>query len=120
MRRILIIDDEDEIREIVALSLRAAAGWTVETAGSGAEGLLLAAAHRPDAILLDVSMPGMDGLATLRQVQADAALRDVPVIFLTGRAMNGRFAELGAAAVLAKPFDPRTLAQQVDVALRWS
>ena len=67
--RILIIDDEDDIREVAALSLETGAGWDVAMASSGAQGLVRAAEYRPDAILLDVMMPGMDGPSTFRKLR---------------------------------------------------
>lgn len=120
MRHILIIDDEDLLREVTAWSLQVTAGWHVETAASGPDGILQATSFCPDAILLDYSMPGMDGPATLREVQATPALTSVPVIFLTARAQSGHVASLGAAGTLAKPFDPKTLASQIASVLCWS
>ncbi len=69
MRRVLIIDDEDDIREVAALSLEATAGWQILTASSGAEGISIAAAEQPDAILMDVMMPGVDGPTTFSAMQ---------------------------------------------------
>jgi CheY-like chemotaxis protein len=120
MRRILIIDDETDIREVTAWTLRATTGWYVETAASGSEGIRCATSSCPDAILLDFSMPGMDGPATLRETQCIPALASVPVIFLTARAYSGHLADLGAAGILAKPFDPRTLGRQIASVLCWS
>jgi CheY-like chemotaxis protein len=71
--RILIIDDEDDIREVAALSLETVAGWEVMTANSGAQGLARAIEHQPDAILLDVMMPGMDGPTTFRELRKNPA-----------------------------------------------
>ncbi len=122
MRRILIIDDEDDIREVAALSLEATAGWQVLTASSGAEGITTAVAHQPDAILMDVMMPGMDGPTAFRQMQEEPALEGIPVLFLTAKVQGvdqRRFSNLGVAAVLNKPFDPLTLAQQVSEVLGW-
>ena len=70
VRRILIIDDEDDIREVAALSLESVAGWEVIRACSGMEGLTRAAEYQPDAILLDVMMPGMDGPTTFRELRS--------------------------------------------------
>ena len=123
MRRILIIDDEDDIREVAALSLESIAGWTVTTASSGAEGLRMAATDAPDAILMDVMMPGMDGPTTFKEMQKDPALASIPVVLLTAKVQGvdqRRFAGLGVAAVLFKPFDPLTLAEQMSTALGWS
>ncbi len=122
MRRILIIDDEDDIREVAALSLEATAGWQILTARSGAEGIAVATAQRPDAILMDVMMPGVDGPTTFRTMQTIPAIVDIPVILLTAKVQGidqRRFANLGVAAVLFKPFDPLTLAQQISEVLDW-
>ncbi|MEO6910767.1 MAG: response regulator [Edaphobacter sp.] len=122
MRRILIIDDEDDIREVAALSLEATAGWLVFTASSGIEGIAMASAEQPDAILMDVMMPGVDGPATFRKMQQDSAIAHIPVLLLTAKVQGvdqRRFASLGVAAVLFKPFDPLTLAQQISDVLGW-
>ncbi len=122
MRRILIIDDEDDIREVAALSLESIAGWQVATANSGANGILAAIADPPDAILMDVMMPAMDGPTTLLQIQNTPAIAHIPVILLTAKVQGvdqRRFAGLGVAAVLFKPFDPIALAQQMATALGW-
>ncbi|MDP9038027.1 MAG: response regulator [Acidobacteriota bacterium] len=124
MRRILIIDDEDDIREVAALSLEAIAGWEVITASSGAAGIRAAASsdRSPDAILMDVMMPGMDGPSTFRLMQQDPAISHIPVLLLTAKVQGvdqRRFAGLGVAAVLFKPFDPLTLASQIADVLGW-
>ena len=122
MRRVLIIDDEDDIREVAALSLEATAGWEILTARSGAEGMRIAAAEQPDAILMDVMMPGVDGPTTFRSMQQDPSISQIPVLFLTAKVQGvdqRRFAGLGVAAVLFKPFDPLTLAQQISDVLDW-
>jgi CheY-like chemotaxis protein len=121
-RRILVIDDENDVREVTQLSLEMMGGWTVLTARSGKEGITTAIAEQPEVILLDVMMPEMDGPTTLQQLQANATTRHIPVIFLTGKVQatdQRRFAELGATACIAKPFDPLTLVSQVAVALGW-
>jgi len=123
MRRVLIIDDEDDIREVAALSLEATAGWQVYTAGSGAQGIEVAIAEQPDAILMDVMMPGVDGPSTFRQMQQIPAIVHIPVVLLTAKVQGvdkRRFAGLGVAGVLFKPFDPLTLAEQIAEALHWT
>lgn len=123
MRRILIIDDEDDIREVAALSLESVAGWTVSTASCGADGIKAALAELPDAILMDVMMPAMDGPTTFKEMQKSPELAHIPVILLTAKVQGvdqRRFAGLGVAAVLFKPFDPLTLADQMSVALGWN
>jgi CheY-like chemotaxis protein len=122
VRHILIIDDEDDIREVAALSLEAVAGWKVSMATSGAEGIRLAPSLQPDAILMDVMMPGMDGPTAFREMRQVAAISHIPVILLTAKVQahdQRRFAALGVAAVLSKPFDPMLLASQISSALGW-
>jgi len=123
MRRILIIDDEDDIREVAALSLESMAGWQVNLASSGADGIRSALADPPDAILMDVMMPLMDGPTTFKEMQAMPAIAHIPVILLTAKVQGvdqRRFAGLGVTAVLFKPFDPLTLAEQISAALGWN
>jgi CheY-like chemotaxis protein len=122
VHKILIIDDEDDIREVAALSLETVAGWDVIVAGSGAQGLARAAAENPDAILLDVMMPGMDGPTTFRELRKNPATAKIPVLLLTAKVQSTdqrRFADLGVEAVLFKPFDPMTLSTQISDALGW-
>ena len=121
-RRILIIDDEDDIREVAGLSLDTVAGWEVVRADSGAQGLARAAEHQPDAILLDVMMPGMDGPTTFRELRKNPITSHIPVILLTAKVQSSdqkRFADLGVEAVLFKPFDPLTLSDQISTELGW-
>ena len=123
MRRILIIDDEDDIREVAALSLETVAGWTVCTANSGMTGIQTAMTEQPDAILMDVMMPSMDGPTTFRQMQNTPGLAHIPVLLLTAKVQGvdqRRFAGLGVSGVLFKPFDPLTLADQMASALGWN
>jgi CheY-like chemotaxis protein len=121
--RILIIDDEDDIREVAALSLETVAGWQVYMANSGAQGLARAIELRPDAILLDVMMPGMDGPTTFRELRKNPATARIPVLLLTAKVQSSdqrRFADLGVEAILFKPFDPLTLSNQISTVLGWS
>jgi CheY-like chemotaxis protein len=122
VRKILIIDDEEDIREVAALSLETVAGWTVVTANSGSQGLARAVEHQPDAILLDVMMPGMDGPSTFRELRKNPLTASIPVLLLTAKVQASdqrRFADLGVQAILFKPFDPLTLAQQISNVLGW-
>jgi CheY-like chemotaxis protein len=121
--KVLIIDDEDDIREVAALSLESVAGWDVVTASSGVQGLARAIEHQPDAILLDVMMPGMDGPTTFRELRTNPATAKIPVLLLTAKVQSSdqrRFADLGVEAVLFKPFDPLTLSDQIAGALGWN
>ena len=121
-RRILIVDDEDDIREVAQVSLELVGQYEVLTASSGRDGVRSARADQPDAILLDVMMPDMDGPATLAELLADPLTRDIPVLFLTAKTQSAertRLSELGAAGVLTKPFDPLKLAAEVATTLHW-
>lgn len=121
-RRILIIDDEDDIRQVAALSLETVAGWEVVTASSGVSGIEAAAYEQPDAILLDVMMPEMDGPTTFDRLQHDARTAHIPVMLLTAKVQGPDqriFASLGVRAVLFKPFDPLTLSDQIAGVLGW-
>ena len=117
-----MVDDEDHIREIAATSLELVGGWTVVTASSGAEALVKAQSERPDAILLDVMMPEMDGPSVFKALRKGEATRSIPVVLLTAKvqaAERQRFTDLGVDGVLAKPFDPMTLHEEVAAVLGW-
>jgi CheY-like chemotaxis protein len=118
--KVLIIDDDADIRSIVRLSLSHLGGMEVVEAATGAEGVRKAQDEKPDVILLDMMMPAMDGSATLAALRAQPATAATPVIFLTAKAMRAeidRLRALGAAGVLIKPFDPRTLPGEVRALL---
>ena len=122
-KKILVVDDEDHIREIASVSLELTEGWQVSMAGSGAEALRIAPQLQPDAILLDVMMPEMDGPTTFGRLRSDPATKDIPVIFLTAKVQTAdrrRFSELGVRSMIAKPFDPLRLAGQIASALLWA
>ena len=122
-RRILVIDDEDDIREVAQMSLETLGGWDVLTADCGAAGLASAAAELPDVILLDVMMPDMDGPSTLQQLRSDPVTAGIPVVFLTAKVRASdrqSLTDLGGDAVLSKPFDPVTLSDEIVAALGWS
>jgi CheY-like chemotaxis protein len=119
-KQILVIDDENDIREVVRLSLELIESWTVFTANGGAAGTAFALSAEPDAILLDVMMPDMDGPSTLRVLQQQGTT--IPVIFLTAKvqaADRQRFMQLGVRGIISKPFDPLTLGQQIREMLAW-
>ena len=116
LRTIVYVDDEPDIREVVQLSLELTEGLKVHTCESGEQALQMVPQLRPDLVLLDVMMPVMDGPATLQRLRGMGALAELPVIFMTAKAMPqevARFLELGAVAVIAKPFDPMQLGNQV-------
>ncbi|RZM79414.1 response regulator [Leptolyngbya iicbica] len=121
-KRILIVDDEADICQVVQASLEEFGGWQTFLAHSGAEGLTVAQAKRPDAILLDVSMPVMDGFQMFEHLRENPDLQDIPVILLTSKVLardRKRFADLSIAGVITKPFNPLTIWQQVASLLSW-
>jgi CheY-like chemotaxis protein len=122
-RRVLVVDDDEAIREIAAVSMRAVGGHDVLTAASGAEALRLAVTRTPEVILLDVMMPELDGPTTALRLQQDERSRGIPVILLTAKVQARDTARLGRVqgvrGIIAKPFDPMTLPRQVADILGW-
>ncbi len=122
-KRVLVIDDEDGIREIIQICLEMVAGWEVLTAASGSEGLAIATSEQPDVILLDVMMPDMDGPMTFEHLQANAATGHIPTILLTAKAKiseQKQFIDLGVTGVITKPFKAQDLVEQIRAILNWS
>jgi CheY-like chemotaxis protein len=122
LKKILVIDDEEAILEVIQCCLEDLGGWEVQTANSGKEGVILAQRQRFDAVLLDVSMPEMDGIQTFQSLQENPVTNYLPVILLTAKVQpndRDRFSQLKIAGTLAKPFDPMTLVQQVANVLHW-
>jgi len=117
LNKILYVEDEPDIQTVACMALETIGGFTILACSSGHEAIEAAPAFVPDLILLDVMMPGMDGPATM------AALRKLPVtagvdtVFMTAKVQSHeveRYRELGAVDVIAKPFDPMTLAAQIQ------
>jgi len=116
LRTVLYIDDEPDIRTIVQMALSLSNELTVHTGESGVQALQLARELKPDVLLLDVMMPGLDGPGTLHKMRADPATAKIPVIFVTAKAMPreiAQFREMGAVGVIPKPFDPMQLINQL-------
>jgi CheY-like chemotaxis protein len=123
MRQVLVIDDDDGIREIIQISLETAASWQVLTAASGHEGYALAIDHCPDVILLDVMMPEMGGVETFQRLQLHATTCHIPTIFLTAKANSSehqQFVNLGITGVIPKPFKAQMLVAQMRSILGWT
>lgn len=121
-RRILVVDNEPSIQEVAQICLEIVAGWEVSIAGSGLEGLAAAEREQPDAILLDVMMPDMDGLDTFSRLQANPVTRSIPVILLTAKVQatdRQNYTKLGVRSTIAKPFSPLELAQEIATTLGW-
>ncbi|HEY9697805.1 MAG TPA: response regulator [Trichocoleus sp.] len=122
-KRILIIDDEDAIREVMQGCLEELGAWQVLTAGSGREGLQIAQAEQPDGILLDVSMPEMDGFEVLRQLRETPDIQHIPVLLLTARVQfddQTKLAQWGVIDIILKPFSPLEVIDQIATAFGWS
>lgn len=116
LRHILCADDDADMRMILEVALGTLGGWRISLAADGEEALAEARSNRPDLILLDAQMAGIDGPATLRLLRADPALANIPVVFVTGQAAPSEVAAFlaqGAAGVVTKPFDPMGLAERV-------
>jgi CheY-like chemotaxis protein len=117
LKRILYVEDESDIRTVTAMALEAVGGFTVISCDSGKEALATAPGASADLILLDVMMPGMDGLATLSALRRLSQTADTPVIFMTAKVQANEiqhYMHLGATGVIAKPFDPMTLSAQIS------
>lgn len=115
--KVLIIDDEDDVRSIASMSLGMVGQMDVIEASSGGEGIAAAQCEQPDVILLDMMMPGMDGLATIRLLKSSIETSSIPVIFLTAKAMTSEIETLkqaGALGVITKPFNPMMLTRDVQ------
>ncbi len=121
-KRLLLVDDDADIREVIQLSIETTMGWEVVAVSNGSQALTAAAGGDFDVILLDVMMPGLDGPATFLRLQEIPKATDVPVLLLTAktqRADLNRYEDLGVAGTLQKPFDPVTIGGQITEALGW-
>ena len=116
------IDDEPGICQVVQVAFKVVAQWEVLVASSSQEGIALAEAEQPDAILLDVMMPEVDGFSTVEKMQENPKIQPIPIILLTAKAQvkdRERFAQLPIAGVITKPFKAPTLVSQVRSILQW-
>jgi two-component system, OmpR family, response regulator len=116
IQKVLLIDDDPDVRRIGTMSLRKLGGFNVLLASSGPEGIEIAKSMRPDVILLDIVMPDPDGWSTLARLKQSAATYSIPVIFITGRHVPPNVHECeraGAIGVIVKPFDPLKLPSDV-------
>jgi CheY-like chemotaxis protein len=121
-KRLLTIDDEDAIQIVVKFGITMAAGWEVLSASNGRMGIEMAERELPDAILLDVMMPEMDGIATFKALQANPLTAKIPVIFLTAKAQTAerrQFSDLGVSGTIAKPFNSLDLPDRIAKILNW-
>ena len=114
--KILYVEDDPDIQTIALMVLETISGFTVKPCSSGAEAVTAAETFIPDLILLDVMMPGMDGPATLNELRKFPQLATTPVVFMTAKVQPQEvqgYLNLGAVGVIAKPFDPMTLTQEL-------
>lgn len=121
-RRILVVDDDEDVRRLAVMSLSRVGGHEVLSVGSGAECLEELKSQRPDAVVLDVMMPVMDGPTTLAAIRDSGTTYDVPVVFLTAGIVASdmdRLRALPVSGVLHKPFDPLTLPSELAELLHW-
>jgi CheY-like chemotaxis protein len=121
-KRLLIIDDEEAIRTVVKFGISLAAGWEVLSASGGRMGIETAERELPDAILLDVMMPEMDGIATFKALQANPITAKIPAIFLTAKAQTAerrQFSDLGVSGTISKPFNSLDLPDRIAKMLNW-
>lgn len=117
IRKVLLVDDDPNIRKLAKMSLERVGNWEVMVAGSGTEALELLNSYRPDVVLLDVMMPGLDGRMTLAQLKKTPVVADLPVILMTAKVQNEEMDEylgLGALGVIIKPFDPMLLPAEIS------
>jgi CheY-like chemotaxis protein len=122
-RKILVIDDSVLIREAAKIALGTIGGWQTTTAACGEEGIERALAEHPDAILLDVVMPGIDGIAVAERLHGIPATSSLPIVLLTAQNRpqdSERFQRLQVAGVIAKPFDISVLSREVATLLGWT
>lgn len=121
-KQVLLIDNEAHVREVVQACLKDLGGWDVLSVASAWEGLNQAMAAQPDAIVVDISMPGMDGLAFLQQLRANPITQSIPVVLLTAKARwftPQQLQQLGVAGAITKPFHPLSLTNEIAKALGW-
>ena len=116
LNRILYVEDQQDIQMIARVALESIGGFELKTCISGEDALDVIAGYAPDLLLLDVMMPGLDGPETLAEVRKLPECKEMPVIFMTAKALPGEIQglmDLGALGVIVKPFDPVTLGDDI-------
>ena len=113
--RVVVIDDDPDLRQLIKLTLEFTSGWRVDVAAGGEEGIALVRNVRPDAVVVDLMMPGMDGYEVSRRLTTDRATASIPIVLLTARKEidDQRMRVAGAAGVLFKPFEPEQLGPRI-------
>ncbi|VXC47935.1 response regulator [Nocardioides sp. AX2bis] len=123
MPTVLVVDDEDDHLFVVSMSFRQIGGWQVFEASDGHDAVEIARTSAPDAILLDLIMPGLDGIAVFQALQGEAATRAIPVVLLTASRSVGQaqlLDGLGVAGVLMKPFSAKELPARFADLIGWA
>ena len=116
LNRITYVEDEPDIRKVAQITLETLGGFTVEICSSGAEAVEKTPGFKPDLILLDVMMPGMDGVETFQKLRSNPELSDTPIVFMTANTQPHEITEymaLGAVGIITKPFDPMSLPDEI-------
>ncbi len=113
---VILVVEDNEVNQLLTASVLDREGFEVEVAGTPQQAMELLAAHQPDLILMDIQLPGMDGLALTRRIKADPATADITIVALTAHAMTGdreQTLDAGCAGYISKPIDTRTFGNQV-------
>ena len=121
--QLLVVDDDDAILEVAQMALEIVGGFQVRTASSGNQAWEMVREEAPDALLLDVMMPGMDGPTLLSHLRTDPETSDIPIIFLTAKIQAGdrrEWNDLDISGIIAKPFDPMKLPSEIARLLGWT
>ena len=116
LSRITYVEDEPDIREVAQIALETLGGFTLDICVCGAEAVEKAPIFDPDLILLDVLMPGMDGVETFHKLRSNPKLTNTPIVFMTAKSKPSeveQYKALGCAGIVAKPFDPVTLPDEI-------
>lgn len=116
LQKILYVEDDPDIQTVARLAMETVGGFTVEICSAGADALKVAPVFKPDLVLLDVMMPGMDGPSTLKALRGLDVTAHTPVVFMTAKVQPhevAHFKEMGALDVIRKPFDPMTLSDTI-------
>lgn len=113
--RVVVIDDDPDLRRLLQLTMEFTAGWQVHLAADGEEGIALTRQIRPDVVVIDLMMPGLDGYDVCRRLREDPITAAIPMVLLTARTAvdQNRLAGVGAAGVLFKPFEPEELTTRI-------
>lgn len=121
-KRLLIVDDDEHLRELVQACLEDLGAWDTLTAESGEKCLQILQTESVSAILLDISMPGMDGIAVYDKLQTNPKTQTIPVILLTARVLpsdRAKFSQMGVTGIISKPIAPNSLVAEVTEILGW-